>query len=275
MRILVTGGSGFIGKAFIKKYRNAFDITAPTHAQMDLSDARAIEAMFAKRKFDAVLHLAGASEKSGGAIDAQNLIMFKNIQYMSIVHGVKKLIIVGEGAEFDCRHPIVDFTESMIGESIPTDGYGLSRYMINLLAAKDKITTSLRVFDIYGKGGKGVIDKIVTAGARGKNIVVERDRKVSGIYIDDVVKVIAGFLKGNIAKGDYNLVSGDKTTYLDIAKSVKRMAKRDGHSVEIKVKNAVPALEYTADNAKLLSVFPFKPTSFSAGVKKMYAEIKG
>ncbi len=273
MKILVTGGSGFIGKAFIKKCRNAFDIVAPTHAQMDLRDARAIEAMFAKHKFDAVLHLAGASEKSGASVDADNLIMFKNIQYMSIVHGVKKLIIVGEGAEFDCSHPIIDFTEDMFGESIPTDSYGLSRYMINLLAAKDKITTSLRVFEIYGKGGKGVIDKIVAAGARGKNIVIDRDRTVSGIYIDDVVKVIAAFLKGNIKKGDYNLVSGDKTSYLEIAKAVKRMAKRDGSIIDIKVKGE-PALEYTADNGKLLSVCPFKPTAFSAGVKKMYAELK-
>ncbi|MDE7463835.1 MAG: NAD-dependent epimerase/dehydratase family protein, partial [Clostridiales bacterium] len=191
MKILVTGGSGFIGKTFIKRYRKAFDIVAPTHAQMDLTDARAIDALFAKNKFDAVLHLAGASAHGGSSLEADNLIMFKNIQYMSIVHGVKKLIIVGEGAEFDCRHPIVDFSESMIGESIPTDGYGLARYMINLLAAKDKITTSLRVFDVYGVGGKGVIDKIVTAAARGKKILLERDRTVSGIYIDDLVKVIA------------------------------------------------------------------------------------
>lgn len=273
MKILVTGGSGFIGKAFVKKYRKTFDIVAPAHSQTDLRDAHAVDALFAKHKFDAVLHLAGASGGAGATVDADNLIMFKNIQYLSIVHGVKKLIIVGAGAEFDCRHPIVDFTEDMIGESIPADGYGLSRYMINLLAAKDKITTSLRVFDVYGKGGKGVIDKIVTAGARGKNIVVDRDRVVSGIYIDDVVKVLAGFLKGNIAKGDYNLVSGDKTSYVAVAKAVARMAKRDGHPVDVKIKNSVPALEYTADNGKLLSVFPFKPTPFSTGIKKMYAEL--
>ena len=40
MKILVTGGSGFIGKAFIKRFRKQFDIVAPTHEQMDLTDAR-------------------------------------------------------------------------------------------------------------------------------------------------------------------------------------------------------------------------------------------
>lgn len=266
MKILVTGGSGFIGKAFLKKYRKAFNIVAPTHAQVDIKDARAVDALFAKHKFDAVVHLASVSDRDV----SDNLVMFKNIQYLSIVHGVKKLIIVGEGAEFDSRQAIVDFSESMIGESIPTDSYGLARYMINILASKDKITTSLRVFDVYGAGGKGVIDKIVTAAARGRKITIDRDRTVSAICVDDLVKVIAGFLKGNIKQGDYNLVSGDKTSYLEIAKSVKRMAKRDGKEVEIVVKNPVPALEYTANNSKLLAAYPFKPITVKAGIKKMY-----
>ncbi len=275
MKILVTGGSGFIGKAFIKQYRNKFDIVAPTHAQMDLSDARAIDALFSKHRFDAVVHLAGASEHGGAALEADNLIMFKNIQYMSIFHGVKKLIIVGEGAEFDRSRPIVDFSEDMIGESIPTDGYGLGRYLINLLAAKDKITTSLRVFDVYGVGGKGTINKIVAAGAKGKKqIVIDRDRTVSGIHVDDVVKTIAGFLRGDMPKGDYNLVSGDKMSYLDIAKAVKRAVRRDGRDIEIKVKNPVPDLEYTAKNDKLLAVMPMRMISLKNGVKRLYEELK-
>lgn len=276
MKILVTGGSGFIGKAFIKKYRKTFDIIAPTHAQMDLTDARAIDALFAKHKFDAVLHLAGAHERGGQAIEADNLIMFKNIQYMSIFHGVKKLIIVGEGAETDRRLPIVDFSEDMLGSAVPTDGYGVARYLISVLAAKDKITTNLRIFDIYGEGGGDTaINKIVAAGAKGKKqIRLERDRTVSGIYIDDAIKIIAAFLMGNYPKGDYNLVSGEKISYLEIAKQVKRMARRDGSDPEIKVLNPEPDLEYTAVNTKLTSVLPFKYTSFKSGVKALYESLR-
>ncbi len=276
MKILITGGSGFIGKAFIKQYRKTFDIVAPTHAQMDLTDARAIDALFAKHKFDAVLHLAGTSERGGRAIEADNLIMFKNIQYMSIFHGVKKLIIVGEGAETDRRLPIVDFSEDMLGAAIPTDGYGVARYLISVLAAKDKITTNLRVFDIYGEGGNNTaINKIVAAAAKGrKQIKVERDRTVSGIYVDDAIKIIAAFLRGNYPKGDYNLVSGEKISYLDIAKQVKRMAKRDGFDPVIKLGSTERDLEYTAVNNKLESVLPFKYTTFKSGVKKLYESMR-
>ena len=276
MKILVTGGSGFIGKTFIKTYKKTFDIVAPTHEQMDLSDARSIARMFAKHKFDAVLHLAGLSASGVGPLEADNLIMFKNIQYMSIANGVKKLIAAGEGVEFDRSRPITDFSEEMFGRSIPTDGYGLGRYLINLLASKDKITTVLRMFNVYGEGGGSrPINKIVAAGSRGKKqIVIDRDRIVSAVTAEDAVKVIATFLKKDLPKGDYNLVSGDKMSYLDIAKTVKRLVRKDGFDIDIVVKNPQSDLEYSASNAKLLSVLPYKFTSMNTGVKNLYEKLK-
>lgn len=277
MKILVTGGSGFIGKTFIKNYRKKFDIVAPTHEQMDLTDARSVERLFSANKFDAVLHLAGLSEKArDSALEADNLIMFKNIQHLSIVHGVKKLIIVGEGVEFDRSRPIVDFSENMFGKSIPTDGYGLGRYLINVLASKDKITTVLRIFNVYGVGGgTRPINKIVSAGSRGKKqIVIDRDKVVSAISVDDAARVIAEFLRGSYPKGDYNLVSGDKMSYVAIAKSIKRLVRKDGGDIDIVVKRDGTDNEYSASNSKLTSVVSVRLASMHNGIKKLYEDLK-
>jgi len=278
MKILVTGGSGFIGKTFIKRYRKQFDIVAPTHEQMDLTDARSIAKQFKANKFDAVLHLAGLSDSGKQVrLEADNLIMFKNIQYMAIAYGVKKLITVGEGVEFDRSKPIVDFTEDMFGKCIPTDGYGLGRYLINLLASKDKITTVLRIFNVYGEGGgmSRPINKIVAAGARGKKqIVIDRDKVISAISVEDAVRVIAQFLVKDYPCSDYNLVSGDKMSYLDIAKTVKRLVRKDGGDIEIVVKNQTPENEYSASNVKLMTTAPIRLTSIQTGIKKLYQEMK-
>lgn len=278
MKILVTGGSGFIGKAFIKTYRKTLDIVAPTQDQMDLTDARSIEQMFRAHKFDAVLHLAGLpSNGKNMPLEADNLIMFKNIQYMAIAHGVKKLITVGEGVEFDMSRPIVDYTEDMFGKYIPTDGYGLGRYLINLLASKDKITTVLRIFHVFGEGGgmQYPINKIVAAGSRGKKqIVIDRDQTVSAIAIEDAVKAIAAFVMRDYPKGDYNLVANDKMSYLEIAKLVRRLVRSDGGDIEIVVKNPEPALEYSASNAKLLETAPMRIGSMQSGIKKLYDQLK-
>ena len=278
MKILVTGGSGFIGKAFIKRCRKQFDIVAPTHEQMDLTDARSVQRQFAAQKFDAVLHLAGLSERGKHeTLEADNLIMFKNIQYMAIAHGVKKLITVGEGVEFDRSRPIIDYTESMFGKYIPTDGYGLGRYLINLLASKDKITTVLRIFNVYGAGGglTRPINKIVAAGARGKKqITIDRDKVVSGISVDDAVKVIAEFLRGDYPRGDYNIVAHDKMSYVEIAKVVRRLVRKDGGNIDIIVKNTTQDNEYSASNQKLANTLPVRITSMQNGVKKLYEELK-
>ncbi|MDE6201673.1 MAG: NAD(P)-dependent oxidoreductase [Clostridiales bacterium] len=277
MKILVTGGSGYIGKAFIKTYRKTFDIVAPTQEQMDLTDARSIAKMFALHKFDAVLHLAGLpSSGKNMPLEADNLIMFKNIQYMAIAHGVKKLITVGEGVEFDMSRPIVDYTEDMFGKYIPTDGYGLGRYLINLLASKDKITTVLRIFHVFGEGGMQYpINKIVAAGSRGKKqIVIDRDKVVSAISVEDAVRAIAAFILRDYEKGDYNLVASDKMSYVEIAKTIKRLVRRDGGDIEIVVKNPTPDLEYSASNAKLLSAIPMRINSMQSGIKKLYEQLK-
>lgn len=276
MKVLVTGGSGFIGKAFVKAYRGVFDIVAPSHAQMNLSDVRAIDKYFKDHRPDVVVHLAGVAEKAtGAALEADDLIMFKNIQYMSIVYGVKKLVIIGSGAEFDRSRPISNVSESAIGEAVPTDGYGLGKYLIHTLAQKDKITTELRLFDIFGAGGKGVIDKIVGAGAkRKKQIVLPRDRVVSAVYLDDAVKAIGEVIKRDIKKGDYNLVAAEPVSYLDIAKSIKRAVRKEGDDIEIVVKKDGRDLEYTASNAKLCSTLPIRLSSVSTGVKKLYEQIK-
>ena len=278
MKILITGGSGFIGKTFIKNYRKKFDIVAPTREQMDLTNVRAIEDLFQKHDFDAVVHLAGMDEQgNNAALEADNLIMFKNIQYMSIVHGVKKLITVGEGVEFDRSRPIVDFTEAMFGKSIPTDGYGLGRYLISLLASKDKITTVLRVFDVYGAGGgqSRPINAIVSAGSRGKKqIVIDRDKTVSAVSVDDAARVIYEFLRKDYPKGDYNLVAADKMSYVEIAKTAKRLVKKDGGNIDIVVKREGMANEYTANNEKLVSTAEMRITSTHSGIKKLYEELK-
>ena len=278
MEILVTGGSGFIGKAFIKSYRKVFDIVAPSHEEMDLTDARSVDAFFKGHKFDAVLHLAGMGETGKSAVlEADNVIMFKNIQYVAIRNGVKKLITVGEGVDFDRSQPIVDYAETKFGEHVPTDGYGLGKYMITRLAAKDKISTVLRIFNVFGMGGgqSRPINKIVAAGSKGKaKIVIERDRTVSGISIDDAVHVIGEFLRKNYPRGDYNLVAADKMSYVAIAKLVKRLVRKDGGDIEIVVKNPEPDLEYSAVNTKLVETTGIKIGTMQNGIRKLYQELK-
>lgn len=254
MKILVTGGNGLIGKAFVKAQKKTFDIVAPTSEQMDIFDARSVDEVFSNNKFDAVLHLAGLVTSNKVAPQEDDaLIMFTNIQHAAARHGVKKLIVLCDG---------------------PADA-GWGKKLTGTLAAKDKITTVLRVFGVYGSGGTRPVTKIVAAASHGKKqIVIDRDRVISAVSVEDAVKVIALLLKKDAPKGDYNLVSGDTMSYLEIAKAMRRLVRKDGFDLEIVVKNDAPDSDYTASNEALLAVLPYKFTSISAGVKKLYNDLK-
>ncbi|MCH5350810.1 MAG: NAD(P)-dependent oxidoreductase [Clostridiales bacterium] len=273
MKILVTDGNGFIGKAFIKKYDSAFDIVLPGK-DVDFLDARSVDALIRSDNFDAVLHLANVPEKADGSfIESDNLIMFHNLQYVCTKYGVKKLIVVSDAADFDRSQELIDVTEEMAEYYVPSDGYGLARSVINTLAAKDKITTVLRVFDIYGGMGNTPLNKIAAAAMKGKKkIVLDCERTVSTVAIDDLTKIIAAFLKGDYPKGDYNVVCDEKTTFLTVAKAMRRAVRRDEGDIDIELKSEHVGLEHSASNSKLLSVLPFRLTPIGKGIKTLCDE---
>lgn len=270
MKILLTGGSGFIGKSFYLKYKSKYDIKAPAAAELDLTVARSVADYFKENAFDAVVHCAGVAESEPCAAD--NLVMFKNVQYAAIVNGIKKLIIAGDVADFDRSRTVADISEAEFGSSMPQDTYGLNRYLVSLLASKDKISTNLRFFTVYGPGAyadSNIMSALAARGVLGKNIELPYDRTLSAVFIDDAVKVIAAFLENDYPKGDYNVVSDKKITLSEAAACVRRAAKRDGKEIRVTVGGTAP--ECTGSCDKLMAVMPkLRFTAFSTGMNKLY-----
>ena len=279
MKILLTGGSGFLGKSFIAEYGGKYDITAPTPQEMDLNKFEQINRQFKQKSFDAVVHLAAKSEHfTGDGIDSENLVYFKNIQYATIVNGVRKLIVAGDAADLNRAGGLVNAGEDDFGKSVPTDGYGLGQYLINLLAGKDKISTVLRFFNIYGAGANpksNPVMEIIDGVKRNATFTVDADRRISALYVADALKIIAAFLDNHFPKAQYNAVPDESATYFDVAKKAKAAAKKSGREVKIVLNSAEKPLdEFTGRNENLRKLLPnFKFTSLSRGVAKTYDNI--
>ena len=60
-KILVTGASGFVGSRFVERWRNEFEILAPSHAEFDITDAQAVERYITMHAPQAIVHLAALS----------------------------------------------------------------------------------------------------------------------------------------------------------------------------------------------------------------------
>ena len=61
-RLLVTGASGFLGSRIVLYYKDRYEVIAPTHSEMDITDAVAIEKFFDEIKPDVVVHCAAISD---------------------------------------------------------------------------------------------------------------------------------------------------------------------------------------------------------------------
>lgn len=268
MKILLTGGSGFIGSNFIAANGSKFDIVAPSSQQTDLMRVEQVQALFKQHKFDAVVHAADKTDGVTGSAD--NLIMFKNLQYAAILNGVKKLIVIGDAADMDLSTPVEHVKESGFGQTMPNDSYGLGRYLIHLLASKDKISTVLRFFTVFGAGadsGTNPIMSILARGVTGKKTVTVPDKLVSTIYIDDAVRVIAAFLTNDFAKGDYNVASPSPINLIEFAKKARSFAKKNGREITVEITGE--QCELTADTEKLAAVLPnFRFTADNTAINK-------
>lgn len=60
-RILVTGASGFVGCRFVERWRNEYIILAPSHKELDITDAQAVERYIVENAPQVILHLAALS----------------------------------------------------------------------------------------------------------------------------------------------------------------------------------------------------------------------
>ncbi len=139
-RVLVTGGSGFLGKQVLQVLsgRGFQDVVAPTHADYDLTRADQVAACIRDLRPQAIVHLAavvggiGANRARPGEFFYQNLIMGTELMEQARLAGVQKFVAVGT----ICAYPkftAVPFREDDLWEGYPEETnapYGLAKKML-------------------------------------------------------------------------------------------------------------------------------------------------
>ena len=139
-RVLATGGAGFLGKAVVRRLRDAgaTEIFVPRSNEYDLRTATGIDQVLAASRPDLVIHLAavvggiGANRDNPGRFFYENAIMGIQLMEQARRAGVTKFVQIGTVCSYPKFTP-VPFSEDHLWDGYPEETnapYGLAKKML-------------------------------------------------------------------------------------------------------------------------------------------------
>ncbi|MBE6403450.1 MAG: NAD-dependent epimerase/dehydratase family protein [Lentisphaeria bacterium] len=298
MRVLITGGAGFIGshiaeyfngKAEIRifdnlrtGYKHNLDGLDVEFIEGDICDRAAVKA--AMQGVDYVFHLAAMVSvpesmfKPGECVDI-NVHGLLNVLEEAAAAGVKKLCFSTSAAIYG-DNPVVPKLETMIPE--PKSPYAITKldgeYYCNMFTREGKLQTAcLRYFNVFGprqdpKSAYAAAIPIFTAKAvANEDITIYGDGEQTRdfIYVKDIVEANV-FMAMNDFTGVYNIAYGKKITINDLVKEIVKVTNSQSKVVHLDerpgdVKHSMAGVDKLASTG-------FKPKhTFAEGMEKTIA----
>lgn len=254
--VVVTGGSGFLGKPTVRMVEDlGARVHVPRSAEHDLTDPAATRDALAGA--DVVLHLAanvggiGFNSRNPAPVVHDNLAMGINVFEACRQLEVGKLVAACSVCAYP-KHTPAPFTEDDIWNGYPDESsaaYGLAKKMLIVLSAayRDQydLDSCVPVFtNIYGPGDNfgtenshviaAMVHKYVMAGENGEPEVVlwgsgEPTREL--LYVDDAARALLLAAERADTSEPFNVGTGIETKIRDLARMTCEAANYDGETV--------------------------------------------
>ena len=168
-RVLVTGGSGFLGRAVVARLEaaGAGEVVVPRSAQVDLRDREQTAALFDEVQPDLVIHLAakvggiGYNQVHPAELYLDNLLMGTYVVEEARAHAVPKTVLVGTVCSYP-KEPPVPFHEESLWGGYPEETnapYGIAKLaqLVHAQTAREQYGQNVIYLiptNLYGPGDK-------------------------------------------------------------------------------------------------------------------------
>ena len=274
MKILITGGNGFIARSLFEKFKDKYTTISYNSKELNLLDSDRVFECLKNGRFDVVIHTAtydcapSFSTKDPTKVLENNLRMFFNIARCKEYFG--KMIYFGSGAEFSRENWMPKMNEGYFDEYVPSDQYGFSKYIMNQHTELSSNIYNLRLFGVFGEYDDWRYRFIPNVCARvvlDLPITINQNVFFDYMYIDDLVRIVDWFIINNPNDNTYNICTGKINDLKTIAEKVLKISEKN---LKIEVKKEGIGKEYSGDNSKLLKeIKGFEFTPMDESIKSL------
>lgn len=253
-KILLTGGSGFIGRNLTEYLQSAgYSISVPSHQELNLLDEKKVGQYLKKAQYDIVIHTANTNMMNAVPYDVLNinLRMFYNLEKYCGEYG--RMYYFGSGAEYDRTSMPDNVSEEQFGTTIPSDSYGFTKYLMHKTASQENNIYDLCIFGVYGKyeqWERRFISNNIVRSLKGLPMTLKKNAYFDYLYIDDLCKIMVWFIENEPQYKHYNVCTSKPIDLLSLAHMINEVS---GLGREIVVREEGWQLEYSGDNGRLLN----------------------
>lgn len=213
MKLLITGGSGFIGSFLTKYYTEyGYHVLAPDSSELDLTDLAATERYMAEHPVDCVINAAFYGREMIHNPDDNfyiiNLAMFRNLLNQS--QNYKKFIHLGSGYEYDNERNIDFADEDDVLYVKPKLPYAALKHEQAMQLLERDNCYNIRIFGLahYTESRNRFFQKLLYEPV----VTINEDRKYDFFNLEDLPSVTDLVLNNSIKHKAINCVYENKYT---------------------------------------------------------------
>lgn len=293
MGVLVTGGSGFLGRRIVDEaILEGYDVLAPRSSEMDLMSRESIEKYFIGKDIDVIIHSAAyygglnINLEEPAELFYKNSIMTANLYYVAGVSRIKKIVAVGSSCSYPtmrCKMREDYFWDGPLHDTIEAYGFSKKHQLVGQNAIYKQFgveSNHLVIANMYGEEDDfsdyrghaiSILIKRVIEAKRQRLLYIENWGTGTAIreflYAGDAARAIVRFIDRPHDVEPINIGPGSGVSIKKLTNMIMKIVEYNGR-VHWNYTKPDGAPKKVMDNRKFLNLFPdFKFTKLKNGLK--------
>lgn len=241
--VMVTGASGFIGQALVKKLlqhgyivhtldKHPLRLPGCIDHQIPLSLFSFRTSHLAPRTYDVLYHLAWhgspANPTSDEAVNSLNVEPSIRFIHQAVQAGVKHIVFISSAGSVygETKYPVKETYKHNPQSAYGRGKYAVEEYLKQLASPTTKMTV-FRTTNVIGKhqpfkNNQGIIPLLIHAAKSDQTLTLYGNSQKDYIAIEDVITALLAASKQNASYRLYNLGSGQLITLSDLVSLIEQ-----------------------------------------------------